>query len=344
MFPPAGRPYFKRAGNTPTAAMSPKRPNVILQDRPSGGGLEGVPRPCYHGSWAALPGPPVSPQEDRREYPTAGLLPLPPGTFLGATQQAWGAPWPSVEGTGLEQDPTPCPEGGLGGHGVQTPILRHCLGLREGGRLWGAPSSLSSGPGLPPPEASCPACSPWDLQGSCLEQGAALGQRELRGGIPGISQQNGGAHSRIPDACPGWGLSALPGVSGWAWGQGRAAGASPGDATFPGGGPGRGLGAKAKVGKGGMSGMGSTEAGGEAAPEGGSLPEAPAQHSHRLSLPRAGRRSCFLVCLLQSLPQPPTQGTGQARALGPVPLGLSPPHTPVNPSHSERGNCERDVV
>lgn len=32
----------------------------------------------------------------------------------------------------------------------------------------------------------------------------------------------------------GWGLSALPGISGWASAQGRVTGASPGDATFTG--------------------------------------------------------------------------------------------------------------
>lgn len=209
MFPPAGRPYFKRAGNTPAAATSPELPNVIPQDLPSTG--EGawtgsrtpthtVGEPPCLDLWSAPK------KTGGSTEPHSGAPPAaPPREVLGATQQAWGAPKPSMEGRALGTHtlptaPTPCPEEARVDMGQRLP---------PSGTAWdglrGAPSSLSSSPGLPPAEASCPPCSPWDLQGSCLEQGAALGQRELCGGIPGISQQNGGAHPEFQTPGPGLG-------------------------------------------------------------------------------------------------------------------------------------------
>lgn len=145
------------------------------------------------------------------------------------------------------------------------------------------------------------------------------------GGLPGISQQNGGARSGIPDARPSvWGCLLCQESAGGPGVRLGPLGLVQGEPPSLGRCPRRGLGTKAEVGEGGMSGTGGTEAGREAAPEAGSLSEPPAQHSYCLTAAGAG------VCPLLTLPQHPRQGTGQAWGPCPCASQAVPPHTPLS--------------
>lgn len=178
MFPPAGRPYFKRAGNTP---LLPGAPNFLTElSKAEGRGLDGAqpahlgpglseplgtalgsqPPPPTRGHWsqATLPGPPFSPQEGGQGVRGPQLGPSswpPPGG-------SWG-PGTHRGGQGPGNTPPPDRPGS-------------CLG----GGLGGPPSRDSHAharPGAPRHRAFLPAGSQQALRGPCLEKGAAPGPR-----------------------------------------------------------------------------------------------------------------------------------------------------------------------